>query len=122
MTYLRSQPVEAPSIRLPLAAASGLPDEFASGPVMISPDGRRLVYPVAGSDGRPVLWVRALDALDARPIRDTEGGLYPFWSPDSQSIAFFAQGKLKKVAIDSGPVQILCDAACRLAARGAATT
>ena len=110
VTYLRSAPVEPPIIRLPLAAPSGLPDEFANGPVVISPDGQQLVYPVAGSDGRPVLWMRGLDALDARPIRDTEGGLYPFWSPDSQSIAFFAQGKLKKVAIDGGPVQILCDA------------
>ncbi len=110
VTYLRSQPVEAPVIRLPLAAASGLPDEFANGQVLISPDGRHVVYPVAGSDGRPVLWLRALDALDARPIRDTEGGMYPFWSPDGQSIAFFAQGKLKSVAIDGGPVQILCDA------------
>jgi Tol biopolymer transport system component len=109
-TYLRSEPVGAPVTRMPLAAPSGMPDEFANGPVVISPDGRHLAYPIAGSDGRPVLWLRALDALDATPIRDTEGGLHPFWSPDSQSIAFFAQGKLKKVAIDGGPVQILCDA------------
>ena len=110
VAYLRGAPVEAPVIRLPLAAPDGMPDEFANGPVVISPDGRRLVYPVAGSDGRPVLWMRTLDALDARPIRDTEGGMYPFWSPDSRSIAFFAQSKLKKVATDGGPVQILCDA------------
>src|SRR5439155_24385515 len=46
-----------------------------------------------------------------QPLPGTEEGQYPFWSPDSRYIGFFAQGKLKKIAVTGGPVQNLCDAA-----------
>jgi Tol biopolymer transport system component len=55
------------------------------------------------------LWLRALDALQLQPMAFTEDATYPFWSPDSRYIAFFAQGKLKKVAASGGPYQPLCD-------------
>ena len=45
-----------------------------------------------------------------RPIPGTEGGTFPFWSPDSRFIGFFADGKLKKVPIAGGPPIVLCDA------------
>ena len=48
-----------------------------------------------------------------RPIPGTEGGAFPFWSPDSRSIGFFADGKLKKVQIAGGPPIVLCDAPAR---------
>jgi len=35
--------------------------------------------------------------------------MHPFWSPDSRFIAYFAQGKLKKMEVPEGPPQILCD-------------
>jgi serine/threonine protein kinase len=72
----------------------------------ISPDGRRLAF-AATSDGRSRLWVRSLDALDARPLAGTDGARFPFWSPDSQSIGFFAEAQLKRVDVDSGAVQTL---------------
>ena len=51
-----------------------------------------------------------MDALQAQPMAFTEDATYPFWSPDSRYIGFFAQGKLKKVAASGGPAQSLCDA------------
>jgi Tol biopolymer transport system component len=76
----------------------------------ISPDGRLLAI-AAASEGKRRLWVRPLDALAAQALPGTDEAQYPFWSPDSRWIGFFAQGKLKKIAIDGGPAQTLCDAA-----------
>jgi Tol biopolymer transport system component len=75
----------------------------------ISPDGRTLVI-AASANGKRQLWLRPMDALQAQPMASTEGATYPFWSPDSRTIGFFAQGKLKKVAARGGPAQSLCDA------------
>ena len=46
----------------------------------------------------------------AKPLAGTDGAVYPFWSPDSHTLGFFADGKLKKIDIDGGPSQVLCDA------------
>ena len=56
------------------------------------------------------LWVRALDSLQSQALAGTEAATYPFWSPDSHYIGFFAHGKLKKIAVTGGPAQTLCDA------------
>jgi len=78
--------------------------------IALSPDGRRLVSSVS-SDKGPVLWIRSLDDLEARAIPGTESGNpYPFWSPDGRFIAYFANGKLKKVSVAGGAPQALCDA------------
>jgi serine/threonine-protein kinase len=74
----------------------------------ISPDGKLLVI-AAAVNGKQQLWLRPLDALQTQPMPTTEGALFPFWSPDSHYIGFFAQGKLKKIAASGGPSQSLCD-------------
>jgi Tol biopolymer transport system component len=71
----------------------------------LSPDGRHVLMTSQGT-----LWVRALDSLEAVRLDRTQGATYPFWSPDSEWIAFFAGGQLKKIARTGGPVQVLCDA------------
>ena len=48
--------------------------------------------------------------LTAQAIPGTEDGTFPFWSPDSRYIGFFANGKLKKVSVAGGPPVVLCDA------------
>jgi eukaryotic-like serine/threonine-protein kinase len=76
---------------------------------VISPDGRRLAISVRDSSGKALLWIRSLDSLTMQPLSGTDGAVWPFWSPDSRSIAFFAGGKLKKIEVSGGPAQILCD-------------
>ncbi len=73
----------------------------------LSPDGRRLAF-VANRGGERQLFVRELDALEPRALADTEGGDSPFWSPDGRSIAYFANGKLKRVAPEGGTPQTIC--------------
>src|SRR5262249_2784895 len=72
----------------------------------ISPDGSKLVF--AGRSGtQSQLWLRALDSTSIRPLAGTERATQPFWSPDSRSIGFFADAKLKRMDIDGGSVKVL---------------
>jgi len=79
----------------------------------LSPDGTRLVY-VGGDKQKTQLYVRPLDQFESKPIPGTElAGLQegnPFFSPDGRSVGFFADGKLKKVALEGGSPVVLCDA------------
>ena len=85
-----------------------LPEKTSfAGHLSISPDGRRVAFAGAGADGRMLLWIRALDQLEARPLAGTENSGYYFWSPDSRYIAFWADGRLKRIDASGGPAQIL---------------
>jgi Tol biopolymer transport system component/predicted Ser/Thr protein kinase len=102
----------------PMRFTLGLPAAIGRAAYLaLSPDGRSLA--LAGSNpagSGTILWVRAMDALDPRPLAGTEGvKQHPFWSADGRSIGFFAQQKLKRVDVSSGVVQVICDAP---AARG----
>ncbi len=79
------------------------------GPVRISPDGRVLAFVATDTEGKNLLWLRKLDAAIALPLPGTEGAMFPFWSPDSRSIGFFAGGKLKRVEASGGAPVTLCD-------------
>ena len=83
----------------------------------LSPDGRRLAFVAARRRAASQLWIRPLDGVQAQPLPGTEGASFPFWSPDSRFIAFFAGGKLKKIDTTGGVPQVLCNAA---AGRGGA--
>jgi serine/threonine protein kinase len=86
------------------APEDGRIDSFA-----VSPDGRYVVISLLGVRGFP-LWVRALDSRQGRALPGTENATYPFWSPDSRDIGFFAEGKLKRIAAAGGPVLTVADA------------
>jgi len=75
----------------------------------ISPDGRTVAF-VGASAGSPRLWVRPLDSTVARELPGTEGAQFPFWSPVSRSLGFFANGKLQRIELEGGPAAILADA------------
>ncbi len=82
-----------------------------AGPPAVSPDGRQIALVVRQADGTDMLMIRPLDSLIARPLPGTEGGRYPFWSPDSRTVGFFADGKLKRIDAGGGPPLTLCPAA-----------
>jgi serine/threonine protein kinase/Tol biopolymer transport system component len=106
----RFRPASAPSppsLRFNLASPSGATFQTM---LALSPDGQRLAFVATGEDGRDRLWIRPLDGLQPRVLEGTEGASYPFWSPDSRSVAFFAQRKLKRIDVSVGSLQTLCDA------------
>jgi Tol biopolymer transport system component len=76
----------------------------------LSPDGQRLAYTAPDDKGVVMLWIRSLDSLSAHPLPGTAGAAAPFWSPDSRSIAFQADGKLKRTDAAGGPVTTICNA------------
>ena len=95
------------SIAPPSGAAFWL-DPGTPGPPALSPDGRKLTFSARGADGKVLLYVRSLDAVEAVALPGTDEALYPFWSPDSRSIGFFTGSKLKAVEAEGGPPVTLC--------------
>jgi len=82
------------------------------GPFALSPDGRYVAIASRGPDAILRLWIRPLNSLEARPLHGSESSVLVgpfFWSPDSRSIAFNADGKLKKIDVSGGPARTLCD-------------
>jgi Tol biopolymer transport system component len=78
----------------------------------ISPDGRKVVFSAAGADAKRRLYIRDLDSDEARPLAGSDEPVEPFWSPDSRSVAYGSQGKLKRSEITGGGnAKVLCDAA-----------
>jgi len=78
---------------------------------IISPDGTRLAFVARGADGRSRIHTRLLEQSQASPLAGTENARSPFFSPDGQWVAFFADGKLKKISVQGGTAVTLCDAA-----------
>ena len=76
--------------------------------IAISADGSKLAY-AASRAGVSQIYVRTLDETDAKPIAGTEAAVGPIFSPDGQWIAFFQQGKLKKLPLSGGAPQVLTD-------------
>jgi Tol biopolymer transport system component/predicted Ser/Thr protein kinase len=112
--YFRAGTVTAPETRVDIVTpATNNPTSFA-----LSPDGRKIAY-VATGEGVSRLWVRSLDSTSAQSLPGTEGALSPFWSPDSRSLGFFADLKLKRIDLGGGQPQSLADVATTLSAQGA---
>jgi Tol biopolymer transport system component len=110
--WLRPNPVNLGATRFALTipdgnAEAGWPGGAQAAP---SPDGRFLAFvAMDNSSAKHNLWVRPLGSLVAHKLDKTEGANFPFWSPDSQFIAFFADDKLKRVAVAGGSPLALCD-------------
>jgi Tol biopolymer transport system component len=77
--------------------------------ITMSPDGRVIVFR-AETAGKVLLYARLLDQAEAAPIAGTDGALDPFLSPDGQSVAFFADGRLKTIPIGGGTAVTLAEA------------
>jgi Tol biopolymer transport system component len=109
-----SPPVARLTVALPAGDRLGSLNNSA---VALSPGGTQLAY-VGLRDSNQQLYLRSLDGLDSKAIAGTEEATSPFFSPDGQWIGFFALGKLKKVPVAGGAVEILCDAPGRVGMGG----
>jgi Tol biopolymer transport system component/predicted Ser/Thr protein kinase len=113
----------APSTEPPLMRFTvDLGPDAVAGPritATISPDGSRLAYVARGPVGTPQLATRALDESQATLLAGTEDATDPFFSPDSQWIGFFADGKMKKISVQGGGALTLCETGGAGLARGA---
>ena len=101
-----SRPVPPPpEVRFDITTPEAA-DPFLLPSVALSRDGRQILF-VADSDGQPHVWLRAVNSVTARPLAGTGGAHYPFWSPDGHSVAFYADGFLKRLDLDGGLVRTL---------------
>src|SRR5215813_2009607 len=111
LALLRQTPVDDQIIRFQIAPPEG--GDISGGGNLgggfaISPDGRTAAF-IAVVKGKTGLWVRPLDAVNARLIRGTDGANRPFWSPDSRSIAFGAGGSLQRIDLSQETLSKICD-------------
>ena len=99
---------EEPTVRLSVVLPDGM--TFEGRGLAIAPNGQQLVVAARNISGARILWIRSLDSADGHELPGSDGAMWPFWSPDSRFIGFFAEGKLKKLAVNGGPTQTLSDA------------
>ena len=105
--FLRPVATQLPLRKLTIPATQQL--DSSRRPLVISPDGSRLVYAQGNR-----LWVRSLDQLEPRDLVGSElssgaEGLNPFWSPDGKFVAYGSNGKLWKIPVDGGSASTLCN-------------
>jgi eukaryotic-like serine/threonine-protein kinase len=98
------------TVRFPFSYPEGTVEtlSLAAAQIVPSPDGRYLAV-VAATNGINSVWIRHSGAQSAHRLDRTEGANFPFWSPDGQFLAYFADNKLKKMSAAGGPPQTLTD-------------
>ncbi len=111
--HFRERPLRPPPVRFLVAPPEKVTlssDQAELHNLAVSPNGSRIAF-VASLEGQSRIWVRPLDALSATSLAGTEGASSPFWSSDGAFLGFFADGKLKTIAIAGGPAQTVCPTA-----------
>jgi Tol biopolymer transport system component len=98
-------PSQAPPVRFPLASPDGRP---LFGDFAISPDGRAAAFNVM-TRGHSAIWIRTFETLRLTELPGSANARSLFWSPDSRSIGFFADGKIKTINVASGVHAVACD-------------
>ncbi|HEV8116972.1 MAG TPA: protein kinase, partial [Thermoanaerobaculia bacterium] len=108
LTLLSRRPaVPGELTRFAIAPPTG---EVFMGGIALSPDSRHLLFLMQDAGGKTSIGLRSLDGLSVRRLPGTEDARGMFWSADGREIAFFSEGKLKRMAAEGGPAQTICDA------------
>jgi len=111
--WSRPSPTPPPVTRFTLPPPEGATlstnRSFATN-VAVSPNGRYVAFLVDEPGHERMIWVRAIDSLSAQRLDRTEDAVYPFWSPDSQHIGYFAKSKLMRIAVAGGAPLTIADA------------
>jgi serine/threonine protein kinase/Tol biopolymer transport system component len=111
--YIFQAPKPAATVRssiLPPPGGTFLLMSVEAGPPVISPNGTRLAFTARDDKGKVMMYVRSLNSTTAQVLNGTDEAMYPFWSPDSRQIGFFAGGKLRRIDSEGGPPESVCDA------------
>ncbi len=109
--YATSRSPQAVTLQAPVRFIAAAPPNsvitVAAGAFSIAPDGRNLAFTASAGGGPRLLWIRSLDSFEAHPLSGTDDAAFPFWSPDSRTVAFFANDELKTIDIDGSPLQLV---------------
>ena len=107
-----SPPATAPATRVVSAILPPDGEDFSDRRSFgaLSPDGKQFAFVSISARGERRLWIRRLDAPDANLVPGTSGASAPFWSPDGGSIAFFANGRLMRLDLQSATATVVCEA------------
>jgi serine/threonine-protein kinase len=116
-SLLRTSGAEVRRVNLTIPPALALRGAGGDRLIAMSPDARKVAF-VGTVDGRYQIYLRSADRFDAEPVRGTEGGSDPFFSPDGQWLGFVADNALKRVSVGGGPPSTLAGAISRGAAWG----
>lgn len=73
------------------------PAQVFQGSMAVAPDGQSVGFVARGEDGVSSVWVRKMDALEARPVAGTDGATSVFWSPDARSVGFVVGRVMRRV-------------------------
>jgi serine/threonine protein kinase len=107
LLQLSSTPSTLPKMRLEVSVPGQVNRTNAW--LAISPNARQIVFE-QNYQRQNMFWIRSMESTELRPLPGTERGMFPFWSPDNRSIAFFSDGKLRRVEVAGGPPQVIADA------------
>ncbi|MHB8734981.1 MAG: protein kinase domain-containing protein, partial [Terriglobales bacterium] len=105
--WSKPQPLIVTSINAPEKSSFVFGGDVGGQPV-ISPDGQTIAFVAKGDDGHHAIWVRRLDTLAPRKLPGTDGGTFPFWSPDGRSLGFFEEESLDTLDLNGGLPVVVC--------------
>jgi len=109
--FVKRAPVLRSSVRATIEIPAGFTLDQEDRAIALSTDGTQLALVLEDpATAQQRLFVRSLDRLELRPLADTEGASYPFWSPDGRALGFFAESRLKRIDLNTGIVRTLAEA------------
>jgi len=111
LAYFNRSSANERAIRLSFEPPANLSfNDAQADAAVVSPDGQKIAFSAMSADGKYMLYVRDLNSTEAQALPGSDLPLAPFWSPDSQSIAYGSLGKLKRSDLLGGNAQALADA------------